>query len=445
MTDRLEIPLAKIRAIISTIPTKQSELKMALLDVVAEIESKAKIPAPDTHGGASPVADGGKPAANQIALLAAKLGRPVAIFDLETTGLIGPNPVGIVEYAIRTVGMDGSEPKSVCSRVNPEMPIPWQAWKVHGIGSKLVAGKPPYPAIHANFMGAFSASVICGFNINEYDIAVIRENAERYGLPFSPPAMSLDIRDVWREVSGSRRGTLAAVAKHYDVTPGQAHAAMGDVHTCAAILEAMVSRHGVDFLSRFVRQPKMAEHEAAPPKSKLEDLVFGAVTPLPQEVVATAPPAPRVPGATKTTQRREVISLILSRFRRDGECMEMGTKGLERLLQLAQEERPDLEFTDIHVSFALGEEIAIGSISAQEIAHANTQDLIAQHIEQAREMVQGDVRLKPTKDALEKLAGVSIDYVQIKAFYTLEDERRDAEARSMDESEDEPAQHCRPH
>ena len=59
------------------------------------------------------------------------LKRPLAIFDLETTGL-NITKDRIVEIAVIKINVDGSE-ESYSKRVNPEMPIPLETSMIHGI------------------------------------------------------------------------------------------------------------------------------------------------------------------------------------------------------------------------------------------------------------------------------------------------------------------------
>ncbi|MBP6313790.1 MAG: 3'-5' exonuclease, partial [Flavobacteriales bacterium] len=68
------------------------------------------------------------------------LERPLAVFDLETTGVrIGTDR--IIQIGIVRLLPDGSREKYQ-ALINPEMPIPAEATEVHGITDADVANAP---------------------------------------------------------------------------------------------------------------------------------------------------------------------------------------------------------------------------------------------------------------------------------------------------------------
>ena len=75
-------------------------------------------------------------------------GCPVAVIDVETTG-IDPREARIVEIAVVTVDALGESEPVVAyhQRVRPDIPIPPDATKVHGISDADVAGCLPWPLI----------------------------------------------------------------------------------------------------------------------------------------------------------------------------------------------------------------------------------------------------------------------------------------------------------
>ena len=73
------------------------------------------------------------------------LNRPIAFFDLETTG-INVTKDRIVEISILKVMPDGTE-QIKSWRVNPGIPIPDKASKIHGIYDADIADKPVFAAL----------------------------------------------------------------------------------------------------------------------------------------------------------------------------------------------------------------------------------------------------------------------------------------------------------
>jgi len=70
------------------------------------------------------------------------LKRPIAFFDLETTG-VNVATDRIVEIGIIIVNVDNTE-KEYCFLVNPTIPIPVEASLIHGIYTKDVVNEPTF-------------------------------------------------------------------------------------------------------------------------------------------------------------------------------------------------------------------------------------------------------------------------------------------------------------
>ena len=70
--------------------------------------------------------------------------RPLAIIDLETTGVnLGIDR--IIEIAIVRIGLDGNQTVKR-NLINPEMPIPQITSDVHGITDEMVKDAPTFKA-----------------------------------------------------------------------------------------------------------------------------------------------------------------------------------------------------------------------------------------------------------------------------------------------------------
>ena len=90
------------------------------------------------------------------------LTRPLAFFDLETTGVqVGLDR--IVEISILRLLPDGTH-KTKTWRVNPEMSIPGDASKVHGIFDEDVANEPTFKLIYVR-CNHFKCGFVCNILI----------------------------------------------------------------------------------------------------------------------------------------------------------------------------------------------------------------------------------------------------------------------------------------
>lgn len=188
-----------------------------------------------------------------ICRLAHRLGRPIAILDLETTGLPGSAPVAVVEIATLTIEPTG-QATGWSSLVNPGLPIPADAVAVHGITDEDVRTAPGLSAQLDRLKALFAYCAITGFNAIEYDVPVLLAAAEREavssgGVSLAAPQRQLDVRYAWSHLCGGQRRSLAAAAAAFGVRPGTAHRAAGDVETTAGVLEAMIERYGPAFIA----------------------------------------------------------------------------------------------------------------------------------------------------------------------------------------------------
>ena len=91
-----------------------------------------------------------------------KLEKPLVFVDLETTGINTTND-RIVEVTVLKIHPDGSrEEKS--ELVNPGIPIPPGATKVHGITNEDVADKPGFVQFAKGIHAFFEGCDIGGYN-----------------------------------------------------------------------------------------------------------------------------------------------------------------------------------------------------------------------------------------------------------------------------------------
>ena len=75
-------------------------------------------------------------------------GGPIAVVDLETTGLSHANGDRIIEVAvIRLEGLNDPNPVRFSQLVNPQVSIPTASYDIHGIADSMVATAPVFADI----------------------------------------------------------------------------------------------------------------------------------------------------------------------------------------------------------------------------------------------------------------------------------------------------------
>ena len=101
-----------------------------------------------------------------------KLTRPLAVFDLETTGT-DPATDRIVEISIIKIQPDGtSETKT--RRLNPTIPIPGDATKIHHITDANVADAPTFKQVAKGINDYLAGCDLCGYNLVRFDLRLLR-------------------------------------------------------------------------------------------------------------------------------------------------------------------------------------------------------------------------------------------------------------------------------
>lgn len=168
------------------------------------------------------------------------LNRPLAFFDLETTGVnVGSDR--IVEIAILKAMPDGTELiKSM--RINPEMPIPLQSSLIHGIYDKDIANAPTFKQAAAELAEFIGDADLAGYNSNRFDIPVLLEEFLKAGIDFDMSDRKfVDVQNVFHQME---QRTLRAAYKFYcnkDII--NAHSAEADITATYHVLLAQIERY----------------------------------------------------------------------------------------------------------------------------------------------------------------------------------------------------------
>jgi len=169
-----------------------------------------------------------------------KLKRPLAIFDLETTGTV-PHIDRIVEIGIIKIYPDGRKTK-YRALVNPGIPIPLGATLVHGISDRDVKGKPKFRKIARKVERFLRDCDLAGFNSVKFDIPMLQSEFERAKVPFSLDGRrTVDALRIFH--LKERRDLTAAYLFYCDGDHTNAHSALDDARVCWKVLQAQLKRY----------------------------------------------------------------------------------------------------------------------------------------------------------------------------------------------------------
>ena len=155
-----------------------------------------------------------------------ELKRPLAILDLETTG-VATETDRIIEIAILKIRPDGTKTRYL-SRVNPGIPIPPEATEVHGITDDDIKDEKSFSEIAERVSELLEGCDIGGFNVANFDLRLLRSEFARADVEFSIEGRS--IIDAQRIFHIREPRDLSAAARFYlDREHEGAHSALDDV------------------------------------------------------------------------------------------------------------------------------------------------------------------------------------------------------------------------
>ncbi|HOO83805.1 MAG TPA: 3'-5' exonuclease [Prolixibacteraceae bacterium] len=168
------------------------------------------------------------------------LRNPIVFLDLETTG-INIASDRIVEIALLKINPEGNEEEKLY-RINPEMPIPENATRVHGISDSDVANEPTFKEVAKTIANFIEGCDLAGFNSNRFDIPLLAEEFLRSGIDIDLKKRKfIDVQAIFHKME---KRTLTAAYKLYcEKDLEDAHSAMADTKATYEVLKAQLDRY----------------------------------------------------------------------------------------------------------------------------------------------------------------------------------------------------------
>lgn len=169
-----------------------------------------------------------------------QLNRPIAFFDLETTGVDLGND-RIVEIAIVKLMVDGTK-QTKRKLINPEMPIPAEASAIHGITNEMVKDAPTFKEVANEIKQYLDNCDLGGYNSNRFDIPLLMEEFLRASIDVDlSDRKMIDAQHIFYQMEPR---TLSAAYKFFcgkDLE--NAHSAEADILATVDVLEAQVEKY----------------------------------------------------------------------------------------------------------------------------------------------------------------------------------------------------------
>jgi DNA polymerase-3 subunit epsilon/CBS domain-containing protein len=163
------------------------------------------------------------------------------VIDTETTGL-DPSKARIVEFgAVPLSGGKLDEAAALRRLVNPGEPIPPATTAIHHIDDAAVASAPGFTAAWPEIAAVLSGAIVIGHTLG-FDLAVLKRECERAGLPWIAPR-TLDTR-LLAEVAEPHLGgyTLEHLAAWLGVAIDGRHSALADATLTGKIFLALLPK-----------------------------------------------------------------------------------------------------------------------------------------------------------------------------------------------------------
>jgi DNA polymerase III subunit epsilon len=175
------------------------------------------------------------------------LKKPLAFFDLETTGVdVGKDR--IVEIAIVKIMPDGTMSTMPASNsderilINPGVPIPLEASMVHGVYDADVQDKPSFKDMATQLYEYIVDCDLGGFNSNRFDIPLLAEEFLRAEVDFSLEGRNLiDVQVLFHLMEPRNLG--AAYKFYCNKNLEGAHEALPDTMATYEVFAAMLDHY----------------------------------------------------------------------------------------------------------------------------------------------------------------------------------------------------------
>lgn len=199
------------------------------------------------------------------------------VLDTETTGIDPYDPSGrhrIVEIGAVELVNHVATGRHYHQYLNPERPMPREAFEVHGLGDDFLADKPLFKDVAQAFLDFIGDAKLVIHNAR-FDMRFINAELEWAGLPPLPMSRAIDTLEMARKRFPGAQNTLDALCRRFGVdnSARDKHGALLDSELLAEVYLELIGGRQPDFAlgviegGRGQSRPDGAEAEwVAPPR-----------------------------------------------------------------------------------------------------------------------------------------------------------------------------------
>jgi DNA polymerase-3 subunit epsilon len=173
-------------------------------------------------------------------ILPIKLEKPIAFFDIESTGLDTAKDK-IISIAVVKLMPDGSRIlKSAI--VNPVIPISKEASEIHGFTNDILVDKPKFSQIAKSLQEFMEDCYLAGYNSNFFDCPILQEEFARCGIEFPKyDQLSIDVCSIFKNFE--KRDLSSAVKFYCNREMENAHDAQADIDATVDVFLAQLNKY----------------------------------------------------------------------------------------------------------------------------------------------------------------------------------------------------------
>jgi DNA polymerase-3 subunit epsilon len=194
-----------------------------------------------------------------------QLDRPLAVFDIEATG-INPRTDRIIELSIVKVLPKGGR-QVLTYLCNPGIPIPPESTAIHGFSDADVIDKPLFRALAPEIFKELADCDLAGFNIIRFDVPMLIEEFQRASLNLTFEGRRLiDAQRIFHK--REPRNLKAALAFYCQELFLEGHRAEADALATLRVLEGQFEHYpdlprNLDELDKYcsVRDPAWVDRD----------------------------------------------------------------------------------------------------------------------------------------------------------------------------------------
>jgi DNA polymerase III epsilon subunit family exonuclease len=166
---------------------------------------------------------------------------PLAVVDVETTGLSAQRGDRVVELAIvRAEHLLDPKPKEFSVLINPDMAMPATAEGIHGIGDHMLVDAPRFGAIVEPMAAMLKGAIFVAHNAR-FDLGFLEAECDKAQVDFPEHGPIVDSLRVARTLFAFPSCGLGALSNRMAVDLTNHHRALADAQATLQVLRQMIA------------------------------------------------------------------------------------------------------------------------------------------------------------------------------------------------------------